>query len=98
MNIEDVKEYVKKYHFLWIGQNATTGEPNQQTGELSYYGGFIAFASKESRDEYYNNWRRVNPSERCIKCTANTGRQFKLGLSVHNYWFYLLSVVSADRP
>jgi hypothetical protein len=94
MNLDQIKNNAKKHFYVWVGQNATTGAPNRLTGHLSFYGDFIAFKTKQQRDEYFDNWRRVNPSERCFKCTANTGRQFKLGMSVYDYWCHLHLVIS----
>lgn len=97
MNIYQLKEFVKDYHFVWVGQNATTGTANRITGNMSLYGGFAAFSDRTSRDEYYNNFRS-NGYDKCIKCTATTGRQFKLGLSVLAYYELLAHAVICNNP
>ena len=97
MNLQQLKNHVKSYCFVWVGQNATTGTPNRITSNMSLYGDFIAFKDKQSRDQYYDNFRS-NGYDYCVKCTANTGRKFKLGLSVHDYWYHLAYVVDCNRP
>ena len=41
----------KKY-LVWVGQNATTGNPNPITGRMSTYGEVKIFRTAEDRNEY----------------------------------------------
>lgn len=97
MTIDQLKDFTKGYYFLWVGQNATTGHPNKTTGNMSLYGEFIAFKDKDQRDDYYNNFRS-NGYDKCVKCTATTGRQYKLGLTVYGYYELLAHAVLCNRP
>ena len=95
--IDDYKEYVNRYYWVWVGQNATIGQPNPITGKMSMYGNFICFSTKQMRDDYYTNWRSDNPSEFIKKCTPATGRKYKLGSSVFNYYQDLTFIVNYER-
>lgn len=79
----------KKYYYLWIGQNATTGKPNQITGHYSNYGRIIKFESQKLRDEYIDEYRPNNPSEFIRPVNRKTARQYCLGDSVEQYLEYL---------
>ena len=78
--------------WVWIGQNATTGTPHPQTGNLSLYGDFKHFNTRKERDEFYDNYHHIN--NRVYKCTVKTGRKFKLGCSVADYLEWLAMVKS----
>ena len=80
---------MKKYYYLWIGQNASTGKPNKITGHYSNYGRIVKFSSKALRDEYVDQWRSNNPSEFIHKVSRKTARQYCLGDSMQNYLDYL---------
>lgn len=72
-------------HLLFIGQNATTGTPNRNTGRLSNYGAYLKFDSKKERDGYYNELRSSSSSELYVKCGAKSGRLYSLGSTVKQY-------------
>lgn len=97
MNLQKVKAQAQSCFFVWVGQNATIGTPHRQTGCMSMYGDFIAFSSKDQRDEYHDNFRS-NGYDYCKKCTGNTGRKYKLGLSVCDYWYHIAHVMESSRP
>ena len=79
-------------YYVFIGQNASTGNPHPITGHYSAYGRHLAFRTKKERDEYYEDWYSNNPSEFIVKCSINTARKFSLGMSVRDYQDYLLSL------
>lgn len=80
---------MKKYFYLWIGQNATTGRPNKITGHYSNYGYIVKFATKALRDEFIDGWRSNNPSEFISSVNQKTARQYCLGQSVRDYLEYI---------
>ncbi|MCK5611504.1 hypothetical protein KAR91_57065 [Candidatus Pacearchaeota archaeon] len=69
-------------HFVFVGENATTGKPNVVTGNMSYWGEMLKFHSKESANEYVIHYRGYGI---CKAGTARTLRKYSLGMSVLNY-------------
>ena len=85
----DYKDFDARW-FVFVGQNASAGEPHGQTGRMSCYGYFLAFSCKFERDEYTAHFRPNNPGEFCKNCTARTGRKFALGMTIRDYLKMLL--------
>lgn len=73
--------------FAFVGQlGTTTGTPHPTTGNLSTYGDFIAFSGsthQADRDQFVTDYYDNNNT--AVKCTLNTGRKFKQGVSVQQY-------------
>lgn len=84
---------MKKYYYIWKGQNATIGTPHPQTGLLNMYGDLIAFSSKKKRDRFYNEYYDNNPSVRLYKCSRTTCREYFLGWSVREMNEYIDHIV-----
>ena len=89
-SVESMKQDANRYHYVFIGQNATTGQPHHMTGKMSYYGNIICFKYKEDAKRYVNEFRSNNSSEFAIAGTVNTLRKYKQGQSWHNYLSDLL--------
>jgi hypothetical protein len=88
MNYSDIptlKKECAKYYYVFIGQNATTGQPHPITGMLSNYGHIISFKHKADALQYVNNFYSNNLSEFAVAGTAMSLRRFKRGMSVVNY-------------
>ncbi len=75
---------MRKY-YAWQGQNASTGEPNQQTGRMSLYGLNIVFGNRQDRDEYVDEFRSDNPSVFCKACTKTELRGYNLGDTIWEF-------------
>jgi hypothetical protein len=67
--------------------NATTGQPNKQTGRHNRHGGYLKFRTREERANYLTD----NPHDNVYWCTCGkgTGRRFSLGMSLADYNEYL---------
>lgn len=77
-------EALKKYVFVFVGQNATTGEPNKKTGRLSNYGQFYCFDNAAAAKEFADNQNGIN--DQIIEIgSARALRKYALGSSVVNY-------------
>jgi hypothetical protein len=85
-----MKERASKYYYVFIGQNATTGQPHPITGRSNIYGSFIAFKHKADAKRYVNEFYSGNYSEFAVAGTFNTLRKYKQGLSWYEYITYLL--------
>lgn len=88
--IETMKTKASQYHYVFIGQNATTGQPHPITGRMSNYGGFIAFKNKADAVRYANEFYSSNGLEFAVAGTVNTLRKYKRGMSWHDYLTMLL--------
>lgn len=83
---KDYSDFGGQY-FVFVGQNATTGEPHPITGNMSFWGRYYgpypsrkaaqAFAERHSDYGYSRHIHEVG--------TARTLRQYSLGCSVQNY-------------
>jgi len=80
-----MKNETKKYWYAWVGQNATTGTPNQLTGGLNRYGNNYKFKSKRERDEFVYDYCDPNGNNHAVKCSRRKLRQYNLGCSVADY-------------
>jgi len=80
---------MRKSYLLWIGQNATTGQPNTKTGHYSNYGYIVKFKSLSERRAFIDQWRPNNPSEFCRIVNRKTARQFCLGMTMRDYNDYI---------
>ena len=95
-----MKQHAAKYHYVFVGQHATTGTPHKQTGRMSNYGGYVAFKNKADAiryaEEYYNP---NNFYEFAKHGTVNTLRKYSLGDTWYNYLdeLLLLDALSYDE-
>jgi hypothetical protein len=89
-NAETLKALASKYHYVFVGCNATTGKPHPITGRLSNYGSFIAFKSKADALRYVSEYRCNGFGEFAKAGTVNTLRRYKQGLSLFQYYDSLL--------
>lgn len=87
---------MKKYFYIWKGQNATCGRPNPLTGRLNMYGDLLAFTSKSKRDQFYNEYYDNNPSVKLYKCNKKSARKFFLGMPVYNFENDVLQFANMD--
>ena len=75
-----------KDYYVFDGQNATTGKPNEITGRMSNYGEVLTFRSKKEAVEYANNSRGTG----IVKAgTKSIMRKYCLGMTVANFEEYL---------
>lgn len=71
-------------YLAWVGQNATTGNPNRITGYCSKWGELHAFNTRKERDDFcdtYNNRHNCYPQ----KTNRKDARQYFLGMTVRDY-------------
>ena len=76
----------EKDYFVFDGQNASTGTPNEITGRMSFYGHFLKFKTKKEAKDYVDHYRGYDI---CRAGTRNTLRKYDLGSSVLDYNFNL---------
>ena len=80
-------ESVSKSYYVFVGQNATMGTPNANTGLMSNYGSVYCFRSKEKAKHFADNYN--HPREFAKAGSARSIRKFCLGLSVRDYLYSL---------
>ena len=73
-----------KEYLVFIGQNASTGNPHPITGRMSFWGWYKKFTTKESRKEYINDLCLYLP-EFAVMGTRRTLRKYSLGCSLAQY-------------
>lgn len=96
-NLDQAKQTANQYYYVFVGQNATTGQPNPITGRLSYYGNIIAFRDKAIAKAYVNNFYSNNSSEFAKAGTAKTLRKYKQGQTMFNYYSDLCMLDCQDN-
>ncbi len=69
-------------YFVFVGENATAGNPHPITGQMSKWGEMRKFRSKEAAVQYVEEYRGYGI---CKAGTARTLRRYSLGMSVLNY-------------
>ena len=85
ITLQQFKSDASKYHYVFIGQNATTGTAHPITGKTSHYGRIISFFNKQDALHFVSEFRSNNPSEFAVAGTVNTLRRYKLGQTWFNY-------------
>ena len=80
---------MKKDYYVFVGQNATIGDPNPRTGMHSFWGCFYSFSSKQKRDEWVEENDSGYVSEICEAVTRRSGRKYDLGISIADYNYHL---------
>lgn len=76
----------KKYTYIWIGQNATTGDPHPLTGYMSRYGHLYKVLKKEASEMLDILERKHYPNAQITKIGGKrTMRQFHRGISVSQF-------------
>ena len=77
-----------RIYYVWVGQRATTGTPNKNTGFYSIYGDVVAFDSERARDDYCNQYSERHNSYP-VPTNRTDARQYHLGMSVYDYNQYI---------
>ena len=96
-SIEDMKKDAAKDCYVWVGQNATTGQPHPITGKMSMYGSLLKFKTRQQAREYADNYyNHCNPSEYAVAGTVNALRKYHQGMSWYNYLCYCLTLDCAE--
>jgi hypothetical protein len=81
--------------FVFVGQNASTGTPNELTGRMSFAGTFYRANDRQEAKEFAEKMYSPYEADICKVGTARTLRQYDLGCSVQSYLeslHYALSV------
>jgi len=71
-------------HLLFIGQNASTGQPHPVSGRMSFFGWYYKFKSREDRQAYLDNHYPLCGSFR-VSGTRGTLRKYSLGSTWEQY-------------
>lgn len=77
----ELKKIVEKCHYVFTGEKATNRTP-LSTGNILYYGSYLAFKTKKEALNYAENF---NEMEICVSGTAMSLRKFSLGISLCSY-------------
>ena len=70
---------------VFVGERATTGEPNRLTGRLSNWGYYHVFNKRKDAKEFMDDWERKNPGKLADMGSAKAMRKYSLGCTVENY-------------
>jgi hypothetical protein len=76
-------------YLLFVGENASYGNPNSITGRYSFYGRILKFRSKEERNLYIEEKTGYTSREIVKKGNRKTLRKYDLGSTLQNYNDYL---------
>lgn len=93
-----MKKKMSKFYGLFIGQNASTGTSNNQTGGMSFYGNVLRFDSIKTR-AYYIETHQFDANEVIIVPGGRqTMRNYCLGMSLHTFVEYVnyLDVITME--
>ena len=74
--------------FVFVGQNATTGTPNETTGRMSLYGHYYGFDSKDEALAFSEQQRAPIVEVG----SARKLRKYSLGISVADYCEHLYMI------
>jgi len=85
---------IKQQWYVFDGQNATTGTPNDRTGRMSYWGDLHAFSSKKKALDYVDAHDDNFQGQICAAGGRQTMRKYCLGLSLDHFDLYLKDQVS----
>ena len=83
---------MKKNYYLFVGQNATTGTPNEKTGRMSFYGCILKFISLKERAEYIEEKTGFSCQEKIVIGGIKEMRSMNLGSSLANFNDYILHI------
>ena len=75
------------YLIFMASGNATTGQPNKQTGRYSRHGSYLKFNSLKEREEYISDY--LYSKDFWYICGKGKGRCYSLGMSIADYNKYL---------
>lgn len=81
-----------KRFFVWVGQNATTGNANKSTGRYSMFGDVLEFSTKEKRDEFVSDYYDPNNNEYAVAGGIKKMRGYCLGMTVDDFEEYIESI------
>ena len=87
---------MKKRFYVWLGQNATCGEPNMITGRLSRFGDVLIFSTKAKRDAFIEDYYDPNGNKRAVAGSKKDMRGYNLGMSVRAFEEYI-SYLTVDE-
>ena len=87
---------MKTFYFVFVGQNATTGQAHPVTGLYSNYGHIIAFKEKAGRDQFIEEFRPDGFTV-AMPCNKQSARQYHLGQSMYIYNQILDEAISEAR-
>lgn len=73
-----------KEFLVFIGENASTGKPNKQTGMYSFYGGIKKFKTASDRQCFLDGLS-LPYGKFAVKGTRRTLRKYDLGSTVRKY-------------
>lgn len=76
-------------YYVFNGQNASTGVPNEITGNMSYYGDVLKFNSKKEALEYVEDKSGFSAQELIVAGTKRTMRKYCLGMTVADFELWL---------
>ena len=87
---------MKRLFALFVGQNASTGRPNQQTGRMSFYGDVMRFDSAKTRQYYIDNHRFSINDHIIVPGGWEKMRSYCLGMDMYNFQEYIrgLDIIS----
>jgi hypothetical protein len=75
----------EKQWYAWVGQNASTGTPNPNTGRMSMYGDNHKFRTRKERDDFVDDYYDRNGNKYAIKCSRQQLRGCNLGMTVRDF-------------
>jgi hypothetical protein len=78
----------QKEIFVFVGEKATTGEPNKKTRRMSKWGYMEKFSDMESAKAFYDKKDTGSASQIIEIGTRKSLRKYNLGSSVSDYNFY----------
>ena len=76
---------MEKNYYVFVGQNATTGEPNPRTGRMSNWGNVYIFDGKAEAIQYAKESETGNIQDVIIAGTKKKMREFCRGISVAQF-------------
>ena len=77
-------------YLLFIGQNASFGKQNPNTGLTSYFGDIVKFKTAKEREYYSDNYLHYHYNATIVKKGArSTLRKYFQGLTINEYNNYI---------
>lgn len=83
-----------KNYYLFVGQRASTGTPNDKTGRMSMYGSVRRFRTLAERNECQNEVYTGEPHQLLVAGGKREMRRCCLGMSMYVFEQYLADEVS----
>lgn len=89
MSYQGLREDVKQSYFVFKGQNASTGTPNKNTGNMSFYGSVYRFKTKKRAVEWAEENDTGYTGCLVVSGTAKKMREYCLGSTMESFIDYL---------